>query len=1681
MDSTCRPSCVKLYLCSNPEDSVVERRALRESVFPKLREHCRHTWGLDFSVIDPFESSDRSRWPDENTRQQLIKECRENSSGPFLLALVGHQYGAAGLPAQVEVSEFQLLLQQSQRGGISTRGLETLYQRDENTIPPSYCLRAPHRAPCWPQAGVNKEEQRMMKAKEDELMKLIQRTVSLCVHNNLMTPERGNAYYTSALEADLRFALDERPHRDTVGRCLVYVNKVVNAERETERGRIHSQSEAAASDLRFTPSDQHLLSELSDNFLPGLIASCWILVYTTTTECNRRHGYTSARRRGYTESLCRQACSDLMELIDSLNTSETCNQTQLGDALTREWAEQEQLCDSLSRFYDVVRPEEEEIRAYVKQSDQQCPLVVLGGPCTGKTVLLAHSAQQMRSWLPHSDPVVITYFYNLQQMLSPTHLLSSLCYQIANRYHSDSSSKKGPSIHLGTTTDPNCGPAATLNSQCEPPTSEHASDFNLNLGTKQSSAPRGTCPGIIKPDIRVSELKQRLSSLLSRLPSPRQPLLLNLSGLDQIENKLVCLQIIESIPSPLPPRVKLILTVSSNRTHLLQAIKLRYQEGSEKESGYICVRLGSADRKECVKLLASLLSRSGRKITSGQQALVNQALSSCCRTLYARLLHVHTSLWYSDSDVTSSSLPDGIHASISAFLHHLEKKHGFSVVARALSYLTLSRTGLAEVELADLLSGYNEVHSEYVWQGQSCSSSVSVPQIDVERLLLDLRRFLIRRTSARLHVLLWVSRHFKLVVAKRYLSTQEARKEIHSEMADYFSGPCGPNKAEMKMNIDRQPFVFTCSSKTPQVDLRRIVELPYHLQQSGRWEELECGLLMSLQFHQAMVQAGLLGELVAMLEDSKSQIVFRERRLLAGTLKSSACLLKSVPLQLPVVMETSLLPYLELIPELQGYVREIRRERRERGSGLGVLICPTPSSVPPIQCLKCDTKIECVSVVEAAVTECGIVAEITGDGSAWIWKGSGCDVVKVSLSCEQKELEFAGVKSSGRFMLFSTRCNKHFLWDVTGPEMFLEVKDTLKTEVEPNSSQQTVKEVEGFVSCQKQIIMWWRGESFVSVFNVSSDSVTRFQCQSSVTHLVCSSNGLHVFCGLEDGTVSIFDTVSGGLLSSSSNSNPRAVTEIIISEDEREMACVDMTGNVTLWDVGSKTRPPRLIKKRFTGGKSNDVLNTDHSDEIDMLLVCQSHQVTLWDACDWELWDQFLAPKGKAFAQAMLSQGGHLFLALFDACVLVLVWRVSSGECVLSLEANKQPHALLKTASDVICVTHDGCLTVWDSEMIDAAGAALILGRGVMEVVVEETGQWFYTTDGSETVWRWTLETGFPDANFLHDGPVEKLCLSADNIHLVTLSAGEIYIWKTETGQNILRINGSRATDIMITPNNKFGVSISKQGLSQVWKLANGRVVCSIHLYLSNAKVSSESTFLIGHRHGDLLAASLWSGSISKRFSCVESSDHVVAFQTLSEHPDLVVVIAASGAVYTWKVADQTVCRHFQLPYTFQCQPQDIHMSSDGRYALLSTDNNTINLLDLSQVRLCSFKADGPIIKVCMDESGYFAAYISLETTCVCELHVRPVLTVVRLADGERVGSVSLSKNPSTLVVCRQQCVYVGFEDGSVGAYCFSDVLFDKEELFRCRENITGEVKQCPFDRAPVSWLPLATPNVIWP
>lgn len=47
--------------------------------------------------------------------------------------------------------------------------------------------------------------------------------------------------FSPVLDADLRFALDNRPDGDIIRRCLVYIHKVINARGRREKTQVTSQ------------------------------------------------------------------------------------------------------------------------------------------------------------------------------------------------------------------------------------------------------------------------------------------------------------------------------------------------------------------------------------------------------------------------------------------------------------------------------------------------------------------------------------------------------------------------------------------------------------------------------------------------------------------------------------------------------------------------------------------------------------------------------------------------------------------------------------------------------------------------------------------------------------------------------------------------------------------------------------------------------------------------------------------------------------------------------------------------------------------------------------------------------------------------------------------------------------------------------------------------------------------------------------------------------------------------------------------------------------------------------------------------------------------------------------------------------------------------------------------------
>ncbi|KFP38453.1 Leucine-rich repeat and WD repeat-containing protein KIAA1239, partial [Chlamydotis macqueenii] len=66
-------------------DTIAERSALREHVYPKLREFCRENYGLEFQVIDLYWGVEADEWDSpelQKMRMKLLEDCLKSSAGP---------------------------------------------------------------------------------------------------------------------------------------------------------------------------------------------------------------------------------------------------------------------------------------------------------------------------------------------------------------------------------------------------------------------------------------------------------------------------------------------------------------------------------------------------------------------------------------------------------------------------------------------------------------------------------------------------------------------------------------------------------------------------------------------------------------------------------------------------------------------------------------------------------------------------------------------------------------------------------------------------------------------------------------------------------------------------------------------------------------------------------------------------------------------------------------------------------------------------------------------------------------------------------------------------------------------------------------------------------------------------------------------------------------------------------------------------------------------------------------------------------------------------------------------------------------------------------------------------------------------------------------------------------------
>ncbi|XP_051784157.1 NACHT and WD repeat domain-containing protein 2 isoform X2 [Erpetoichthys calabaricus] len=1508
-----------------------------------------------------------------------------------------------------------MILDAAVEAKLDTRTLEEWYCRDENAVPPAYYLKPKSEMLDNTQSAMDtkmkEENNKKWQSIAEELKRIFKISVSLLQEKGTMKKSQAKRYLCSAIEDELDFALGKQTAA-FLKKCVCYIRKIANFDRHAklpEMGRYMDTIVENEKVIRNQEAHEKLI-KLRDEFIPTIVASSNLRVYTSVTHCDMKLGYSQEVETHYVEGLCKQFYEDMVDIIQATVQQNFDTET---DPLYDEVLQHLSLCKTYASFYEYRCEALNIIHRYILPSKAARinPLIVYGGPCAGKTLLLAEVAKQAYAWLqeemgPDTDPVVIVRFLGSTDGSTELRsLLQSICEQIA------------------------------INYRCLVHSNPH----------------------------KINDLKELLGNLLNE-SSFRRPLVIVLDAIEQLSDSDEARKL-WWLPINLPRSVRIIISTLPNKHGILQKMRCLIHD----EDNYI--ELMPRDRKMCSQILKHQLLKVKRKVTSGQQIYVNEALAKCTLPMFVNLIFREVKHWRSHKDVDDSSLCVTVHESIEQLFWSLENKLGSKFVFRALGYITIVRTGLSEMELEDILSLDNSVLKDIIIS-TNLQNPLRVAYILIAKLKEELNGYLIERQVRNLTLLVWANRHLQLIAQKLYLSNEEDVHQMHSLLAEYFLGVWSGGRKKMfhcdshhlnsfdfnqrnpdsiesaicdESSYDRQtpeqPWVFQCSSLDPDiffVNHRKMTELLYHLTRSGRTDDLMFGVIMDFSWLYTMIKIGQFERALMDIDIGYNYTQEKELKFLASTLRSIKLKVIKNPNSLSAELQQRLLPVVTSLPKLRHLLLECDKDGPKYCS-----IVPLHSSMDviysPERLPLSSSYMQIVDVLPTLSPSIIIAALENGSISTW-----DVETRQLLRQIDTAHSVVLGIKltSDEKYLVVATTKNTLLIYD--------NHKSCLLSEVEIKGSKHSgvtggVAFINGFTLSSNHALAWLEASKDVNVIDLLYGwPLYQFHCWYEVTCVQCSPDGVYAFCGQYLNTTTIFHLGSGEKLSTvTSEFSGGFVKALLILDTVQEMVMIDNEGSLSVWNTEEITNP-QVIEDFDCRGEDNEVVSIELSEDQSAILICKARSIEVLDTGLWKMAEKFKAKRNERFVAAVLSKTAECIVASMENTSSIFVWRRDSGQCMASLqEISGATVKLIKSNHHnlLLSLTTSGVVSIWDIDIITAMSNIDKTGKPIQSLLLPGRGELIYTLDGSESVYKWNFSTGFIESVFKHEGIVENCVLTSSGDLMVTSDDKcSQYVWHTVTGENIFRINGQKISQLLITHNDQFVVSLCEQNASRVWRLATGHKVCNILVALQNAFITTANTFLIGMTKNKLLAVSLWSGSVSKKFCCDDGTS-IVSFKLIPDCPDFVVFITSAETVYIWSVAEESICRRVQLPNNFLKNLEDFQISPNGKLGIVSRGDENINVLDLHSGKLRIVHASGVIWRQRLSRDGRYLVYICFQNgDDEDDNGLVFSLIVMRLADGKSIGACSLYKTPTFLGLSQRHLnIIVGFEDGSLGTYTVVD------------------------------------------
>ncbi|XP_058048768.1 uncharacterized protein LOC131203005 isoform X3 [Ahaetulla prasina] len=386
-------------------------------------------------------------------------------------------------------------------------------------------------------------------------------------------------------------------------------------------------------------------------------------------------------------------------------------------------------------------------------------------------------------------------------------------------------------------------------------------------------------------------LVEEFSSLLE-FATQDKPLLICLDSIDELSEDYGA--DLSWIPPELPKNVHFIVSTCSESD--ISCIR-KLEKITLKEHFF---QIPPLTFEEINEIITCWLEKDHRRLSQYQFNYLMEACKACPLPLYLYCAYKESCLWTSFSPDTEVYLPQSIPDMYSWRLSRMERSHGEQIIQRMAAYLTLSRNGITQEELLNLMSMDCVVIQEI---NKFQKSSVSAfPLVLWLKFLDDLGDDLREQRTDNTYVFTWTHTSLKHVCMQRYLKSQDSQISLHAIFADYYLGRSSQEFRKCNEPSIFRPLAWTLKkgSKTSyNFNVRKIFGAPYHLIRSKNIAVLIKECLFNYEF---LLYKSWASSIVSIEEDLGAAInadrTIPDLALLSETLKLSKRVLIKDPCQM---------------------------------------------------------------------------------------------------------------------------------------------------------------------------------------------------------------------------------------------------------------------------------------------------------------------------------------------------------------------------------------------------------------------------------------------------------------------------------------------------------------------------------------------------------------------------------------------------------------------------------------------------------------------------------------------------------------------------------------------------------------------------------------------------------------